>query len=365
MEKMSSLSQLIASWFKEYRRDLPWRSSPKDPYRVWISEVMLQQTRVEVVIPYFERFMLQFPTLESLAEANDEILLKSWEGLGYYSRVRSLKKAAALLIASGQTTLPNQLEELLKLPGIGPYTAGAILSFAFQKRGIAIDGNVKRVMSRLFAINYPLDSKELWNRVKRHLEEDLLLGEESHVLMEGLIELGALVCTPAPKCALCPVASHCIALSEGRQLELPIAKKRAESTLITTPVAVVICEDVQGEEVFLIRPPKETGLFKGLALFPSEKELFGEKRFSINGEPRLGSKDESFELQTSLEEIVQTYTRYKETLRPAIYKALSLEEREGLMWLTKEQLETLSMPAGHRKLRKMTFAFLERSKLCN
>lgn len=363
---MSPIPSLLASWFEIHRRDLPWRKLPKNPYHVWISEVMLQQTRVEVVIPYFERFIQQFPSLTHLANAEEGALLKAWEGLGYYSRVRALKKAALALLKSGFDVLPDEYATLVQLPGIGPYTAGAILAFAFQKKGIAIDGNVKRVVSRLYALEYPLDSKELWNEVNRYLDEELLVGENPAFLMEGWIELGALVCTKSPKCHLCPVQRECKAYQEGKVHRLPTIVPKAKVTQLSTPLALVIYITEDGQELVLVVPPKEEGLFKGLSLFPSLQEIEMESRCALpqtgKTEWKKGWIEGDMVLDKRLPKITQTYTRYKETLFPSLYKTRVYRNFKELIWIERKQLETLSMPSGHRKLKEMLISYdIERS----
>jgi A/G-specific adenine glycosylase len=195
-------------WAHAHRRDLPWRGE-RDPYRVWISEVMLQQTRVETVIPYYRRFLARFPTLRSLAEADLDEVLKAWEGLGYYARARNLHRAARRVMEHHGGQLPAEREALLALPGIGPYTVGAILSLAFGQDAAVLDGNVRRVLSRLFAVDGDPRSaatrRKLWN-----LAEALLPPGQAGLFNEALMDLGATVCTPRdPRCADCPLSEGC------------------------------------------------------------------------------------------------------------------------------------------------------------
>ena len=204
---------LLLSWFQTFQRELPWRKN-RDPYRIWISEVMLQQTRVAAVIPYYERFLARFPDVESLASAPQEEVLRLWSGLGYYSRARNLQHAAQQIVARHQGKFPRQREELLALAGIGEYTAAAILSIAFDEKHAVLDGNVARVVSRLEAIRGDLREPKRWNKLQASADR-LLARESSGDWNQAMMELGATLCTPrSPQCLLCPVAQFC----EGRKL---------------------------------------------------------------------------------------------------------------------------------------------------
>lgn len=218
----------ILDWFMEHKRAMPWRENPL-PYYIWISEIMLQQTRVDTVIPYFHRFIEKYASVEALANAEDETLLKLWEGLGYYNRVRNLKIAAGEIMERHGGEIPENYEDLLKLKGIGEYTAGAISSEAFGKKEIAVDGNVYRVMARLLGIREDLKKPSVMKKIKeevRGLLPDTLVGDFN----QGLIELGALVCIPngSPKCGICPVKDSCTAYKENLQDEIPMKVKKKE-----------------------------------------------------------------------------------------------------------------------------------------
>lgn len=218
----------ILDWFMEHKRAMPWRENPL-PYYIWISEIMLQQTRVDTVIPYFYRFIEKYASVEALATAEDETLLKLWEGLGYYNRVRNLKIAAGEIMERHGGEIPEDYEKLLKLKGIGEYTAGAISSEAFGKKEIAVDGNVYRVMARLLGIREDLKKPAVMKKVKeevRSLLPDVRVGDFN----QGLIELGALVCIPngSPRCGVCPVKDSCTAYKENLQEEIPLKVKKKE-----------------------------------------------------------------------------------------------------------------------------------------
>lgn len=262
-ELYKALPKLLLPWYAENARDLPWRRN-QDPYRVWVSEIMLQQTRVEAVIGYYDRFMRAFPTVQALAEAEEAQVLKLWEGLGYYSRARNLQKTAGLLVQEHDGVFPDTAEALRKLPGIGAYTAGAIASICFERPSAAVDGNVLRIMTRITAEESPID----WNATKQgigaRLEEVYPQGRCGD-FTQALMELGACVCTPkSPKCAECPVGAICVARQrntvENYPVKLPKAAKRVEERT----VFLLRC----GEKYAICRR-EEKGLLAGLWQFPN------------------------------------------------------------------------------------------------
>ncbi|MBP7075139.1 MAG: A/G-specific adenine glycosylase, partial [Rhabdochlamydiaceae bacterium] len=248
----------MKEWFLSEQRDLPWRED-RSPYRVWISEVMLQQTQVAVVIPYFHRWMKKFPTLESLASASQEEVIKAWEGLGYYSRARNLHKAAQYIMTRYQGVIPSSALELQELPGFGPYTVGALRSFAFKQKAAAVDGNVVRVLSRFFASSHDCSKRVPYEEMTCKV----LPEEEPWVVMEGLIELGAQICQKKPKCQECPLMEDCKAYGMGRVLEFPILRKRPSIIQLKRQVALIM----SGTSV-LIRQEKEKKVMSGLYEFP-------------------------------------------------------------------------------------------------
>jgi A/G-specific adenine glycosylase len=216
----------LTVWFEENQRSLPWRSS-YDPYHVWISEVMLQQTQVETVVPYFERWMAALPSVSALAAADEQTVLNLWAGLGYYSRARNLMAAAKLIESDHNGSLPADYEALRSLPGIGQYTAGAILSIAFNKAYPIVDGNVRRVLSRVYG--WEEDSpKRLWDAAAM-----LVQRAKPRLINQAIMELGATVCSfKAPRCLVCPIQVECVAYKTGKQLEIPPVKKRPETVRI-------------------------------------------------------------------------------------------------------------------------------------
>lgn len=260
---ISQFQDDLLTWYHRNKRDLPWREN-KDPYRIWISEIMLQQTQVDTVIPYFERFLQKFPTIDDLASATEQSVLKEWEGLGYYSRARNLQEAAREVVASYDSTVPDDLKTLGSLKGIGPYTRGAILSIAYNQPEPAVDGNVLRVLSRL--LNVTDDISE--NRVKKQFESyvrTVISKEDPASFNQAVMELGALICTPKePMCMLCPIQEHCHAFKAGTQAELPVKKKANKQKRIS--YGVLLLHMPNGQIIIEKRPGK--GLLANLWQFP-------------------------------------------------------------------------------------------------
>lgn len=266
-------------WYRKHKRSLPWRNNPT-PYEVWVSEIMLQQTRVEAVKEYYVRFMQALPTVEDLAFCEEEKLLKLWEGLGYYSRARNLQKAAKQIVGQFNGEFPNTLTDLKTLAGVGDYTAGAIASIAFGKRAAAIDGNVLRVVSRLSENSTPINDI----KYRKTLEEQLTAvypkeGKACSEFTQSLFELGALVCKPLnPDCVNCPLQALCSAYKNGTQRLYPVLPpkkaKREENVYVFL---------LQTPEGFCIRR-REEGVLKGMNEFPSAVAYFGESAEEILNE---------------------------------------------------------------------------------
>ncbi|WP_165003328.1 MULTISPECIES: A/G-specific adenine glycosylase [unclassified Enterococcus] len=226
-EETRQFQEIFVQWYEKEKRNLPWRYN-RDPYRIWISEIMLQQTRVDTVIDYFYRFMEWFPTIEELANAPEEKLLKAWEGLGYYSRVRNIQAAAKQIMEEFGGKMPETPEEISSLKGIGPYTTGAISSIAFGLPEPAIDGNVMRVVSRLFCIEEDIakaSSRKTFDEAMRAIIDEKHPGEFNQAMMD----LGSAICTPtSPRCEICPIQQFCLANKRGIQTEFPVKTKKAK-----------------------------------------------------------------------------------------------------------------------------------------
>lgn len=276
----------LLSWFAENGRPLPWRLDAT-PYHVWISEVMLQQTRIEAVIPHYETFIRLMPDLIALAEMPEERLLKCWEGLGYYSRARNLQKAAKAVVANGGSALPQTYAELIRLPGIGEYTAGAIASIAFGECVPAVDGNVLRVLSRLLND----DTDVLSPAGKKHFTAvaRALVPQTAGQFNQAIMELGETVCLPhaAPRCTVCPLAAVCRGKRAGTAADLPVRKKPRARRVEQKTVFLLLSE--KGDAVLLHKRP-QSGLLAGLYEFPNADgaltaeealELLNEKGFTV------------------------------------------------------------------------------------
>ncbi|AIQ50543.1 A/G-specific adenine glycosylase [Paenibacillus sp. FSL R7-0331] len=248
----------LLEWYKVQKRNLPWRRH-RNPYYIWISEIMLQQTRVDTVIPYFNRFIERFPTVESLADAPEEDVLKCWEGLGYYSRARNLQHAAKQVKDQYGGEVPNDRDAVFSLKGVGPYTAGAILSIAFNRPEPAVDGNVMRVLSRYFLLEDDIAKVPTRVKMERLAAELIPEGEASH-FNQALMELGALICTPkSPRCLICPVMEHCAARLAGCETSLPV-KTKAKPPRPEERLAALITGSGEHAGKVLIRQRPQSGL---------------------------------------------------------------------------------------------------------
>jgi A/G-specific adenine glycosylase len=270
LDNPPSFAADLLAWYRDHARVLPWRGHP-DPYAVWVSEIMLQQTRVETVLPYFERWMASFPTIEALAQADPQLVLSAWEGLGYYSRARNLQRTARILVADHHGQLPGDVQRLNRLPGIGRYTAGAIASMAFGLDEPALDGNIRRVLARLFNLDLPARSpageRRLWELARTHLPPG-----QAGDYNQAMMDLGASICVPRlPNCPACPIKSFCQAFALGVQEQRPVLAPRPAIPHYTVAAAVIL----QNSRLLIAqRPPN--GLLGCLWEFPGGKLLPGE-----------------------------------------------------------------------------------------
>ena len=299
---------LLIDWYEQNARSLPWRGH-SDPYTIWVSEIMLQQTRVDTVIPYFLKWMERFPTVDTLAAAPEDSVLKAWEGLGYYSRARSMHKAARLLAQNHGSRLPGEFKALVSLPGIGPYTAAAIASIAFGLDHAVVDGNVKRVLARLLpytnAVNTPSAEKDL-----RRIAQSLLPAGRAGDYNQAVMELGALICLPRnPKCAACPVSGQCAAFKDDRQAELPVMKEKSVVPHITVTAGILH----QDGKVLIARRPTN-GLLGGMWEFPGGKVEPGES----HAQALARELEEELGIKTAVSDLLgrynHAYTHFKLTL---------------------------------------------------
>ncbi|MZP31225.1 A/G-specific adenine glycosylase [Heliobacterium undosum] len=275
-------AQQLLHWYDANKRDLPWRRT-KDPYAIWVSEVMLQQTRVETVIPYYHTFLGRFPDPAALAAASEEVVLKGWEGLGYYSRARHLQAAARQIVERYGGQIPADPDRFRSLPGVGPYTCGAVMSIAFALPEPAVDGNVCRVFSRFFGWSDPVGSPSLLRQARQasQAQLDRLPRERIADWTQALMELGALVCLPrSARCEDCPLAADCVALQDGTVEALPVRKARKENPVIRRD-ALLLTDD-QGRLLLHQRP--EEGLLAGMWELPSLEEMLAQQETFSLGE---------------------------------------------------------------------------------
>jgi A/G-specific adenine glycosylase len=272
----AGVAAALVAWHALHQRTLPWRNAPagaRDPYQVWVSEIMLQQTRVETVIAYFTRWMARFPTLAALAAADQQAVLKAWEGLGYYARARNLHRAAQEVVTRHGGQIPADRTVLLALPGVGAYTAGALLSLAWNRHEPILDGNVKRVMARLWGETQPIDQPAVLKQLWAHARTVVTAAAPgaAGACNEAIMELGATVCTPqSPRCLLCPLADLCVAAATGRQAELPVMPVRKKTPHYTV-TAGLIWQGEPGRSPLLIAQRPADKLLGGLWEFPGGK----------------------------------------------------------------------------------------------
>lgn len=259
----SQLAQRLLPWYEKNHRDLPWRAD-NAPYHIWVSEIMLQQTRVEAVKGYYTRFLKTFPTIQDLADADDNVLHKQWEGLGYYSRVRNLKRAAVEIVEQHGGTFPSTYEAVRKLPGIGDYTAGAVCSIAFGLPTPAVDGNVLRIISRLTDEDTPIDQPTFKTEIRAALSQ--VYPENAGGFTQALMELGATVCGPnkSPECGHCPCADICMGRKSGRAEQLPVKQPKRQRRVEHHTVLIMCCDGR-----YALQKRQNKGLLAGLWQFPN------------------------------------------------------------------------------------------------
>lgn len=330
----------LKKWFLENKRTLPWRNSPS-PYEVLVSEVMLQQTQVSVVMSYYQRWMRAYPTLEALAKADIDEVIKLWEGLGYYSRAKRLHQAAKEIVNSFKGKIPSDSENLLKIKGIGLYTAGAILSFAFKKKYPAVDGNVLRVISRCFCINEPID-KETTKKKIFSIVNDLLPDKNPEVVMEGLIEIGALVCKKKADCIRCPVNKTCLAFLSDQVEAYPVTKKRGETIKLHRNVYLI----KKGSEILVRSPAKDGKVMSLLYEFPYSE---------IEGVSFIDFFNEKKYLKEIPLKISHTFTKYQVFLYPHLFEVFNSKAPIGYEWVSMNKLSSLPFSSGHKKLIEIAF----------
>jgi A/G-specific adenine glycosylase len=346
--KMSDFSDRILDWYAHHGRELPWRDHP-DPYVVWVSEIMLQQTRVEAVIPYFKRWMERFPTVRELAVASEQDVLSLWEGLGYYSRARNLYKAARIVVDTYDGELPHDLTALRKLPGIGRYTVGAIASMAFGLDVATLDGNLRRVFARVFDVVEPADAPAgegiLWALAERHLPNGHA-GDYNQALMD----LGATLCLPHnPLCLLCPLGDLCKARALGLQAQRPVLKPKAKVPHHTVTAAVL---QRDGKILLAKRPSK--GLLGGMWEFPGGKVENGETLEACLAREIQEELGIEIHIGESFGVYRHAYTHFRITLHAFLCELMDGEPRpfkaDELAWVVPAELGNYPMGKVDRRI---------------
>jgi A/G-specific adenine glycosylase len=346
----------LLRWFSSAQRPLPWRKN-YDPYRVWISEIMLQQTQMDTVLPYYERWMRRFPDIRSLAQAETEEILKAWEGLGYYSRARNLHATARRIVEEFGGRFPADYESIRSLKGVGPYTAGAIASIAFNQERPLVDGNVVRVLSRLFASRLPFGTAE-GRRYFWDLEERLIPKGRARDFNQALMELGALVCRPlGPDCASCPVRAHCRAYAQGEPEAYPVKSRRKEPVRVEAAAVVVR----SGGRYFIRRRP-EGAIMGGLWEFP-EWKLSKDKPLAGSALRKKAAESIADELGLDLKleplsAIKRSYTHHLETLhvfRADLSGGAAPKPKSAWphAWVTPRQFARHPFSSAHAKITKL------------
>jgi A/G-specific adenine glycosylase len=319
----------VERWFDEHQRSLPWRQT-YEPYRVWVSEVMAQQTRIEVVLRYFAPFVARFPDVHSLAAATLDEVTSFWSGLGYYRRARMLREGAIDVVTRYGGNLPESVEELQSIAGIGRYTAGAIASIAFEQRAAIVDGNIARIVARLVGIEHPTGSTALMLEAWKHAEKLVASCSEPRKFNQGLMEIGALVCKPAkPVCGACPLQSMCIAFASGRVEELPARKARAATRTMRIPLYLI----VDGDGRVLMR--REGGkLMRDLFHLPhGDSSLLSGRALRVRRTKRLGT----------FRHTVTTRRIEFELMAAELHD--SIADGEEYQWVARDELARLPHPS--------------------
>lgn len=336
--EQQTLEKNLVAWYQRYHRDLPWRKT-KDPYAVWISEIMLQQTQVQTVIPYYQNFLAQFPNVQSLANANLEEIYKCWEGLGYYSRARHLQAAASQIMTEYHGIFPDTYEELLTLKGIGPYTAAAIASIVFGKPKGAVDGNVLRIISRI----YQSEENIALPKTKQHIQSicDKLISEvDPSAFNQGMMDLGATICKPRqPLCEKCPLQTDCLSYHNHKQERLPVNIKKVNRQTINYITCLISYE----EQYFLFKPT--SGLLANLYALP-QYEVESPHSFEA---AFYQDYQEEVEIYRYLKDVKHVFTH--RTWQMHVYLARFLK-KPHLPLYNLQEISTLPISTAHKKVIK-------------
>jgi len=345
-------AERLLAWFARHARDLPWRRE-RTPYRVWVAEVMLQQTRAETAVPYYERFLDRFPTVHALAEASQEEVLKAWEGLGYYARARNLHAAARQVVATPGGRCPDLFDGWLALPGVGRYSAGAIASIAFGQDVAAVDGNARRVLCRVFGIREDVTRPEVQRQLES-LAADLLPPGRAGAFNEALMELGAGVCTPrAPCCDCCPLQELCLAQAQGEPEGLPVRSPRRRIPRYDVAAAVITRADGR----MLVAQRHADDMLGGLWEFPGGKREDGETLAACLAREIREELGVEVVVGEQLVVVKHAYTHFRITLHAFRCRLVAGELRcldcAAFRWATLAELEALPMSAADRKIARV------------
>jgi len=347
-DRTAELRRRLLRWYARAKRDLPWRRA-RSPYRIWVAETMLQQTQVRTVLPYYRRFLRRFPSAKALAEAPLDAVLAVWAGLGYYGRARNLHRAAKEVRARHRGRIPRDRDGLLALPGVGRYTAGAVLSIAFNRPEPVVDGNVARVLCRLFAV----DSDPAAGRTQTRLwtlAHALIAPRRPGDFNQAMMELGSLVCTSKePACPRCPVATLCEAFREGRQLDLPRTRRRKRTPHYDVAVALLWRS---GKLLITKRPPD--GMLGGLWEFPGGKRRDGEPLAAAVAREVREETGLVVSVGEGLPPVKHAYSHFRVTLHAFHCKViggrLRAASRDGHAWVAPGELAAYPFPSGSRKI---------------
>lgn len=348
---MSSFSDKIVEWYHNNKRDLPWRNTD-DPYKIWISEIMLQQTRVDTVIPYYKRFLNQFPTVFDLADATQQKVLKCWEGLGYYSRGRNLHHASKMVVDEFDGHLPSTYKEITSLKGIGPYTASALLSIAFQKQYAVVDGNVIRVLSRFYGIQEDIRKSTTKKRIQE-LADDLVPEDIPGDFNQAVMELGATVCTPQnPDCQACPLSVDCMATKTAQTDVIPY--KSPAKKIPHHQIAVGLILNENNELLIALRP--NDSMLGGLWEFPGGKQEENETLEETTARELKEELGVDVEVFSKFQDLRHAYSHFKITMHAFWCRIKSgvpePKSSQEIKWVSLDQIDQFPFPKANKTLIK-------------
>lgn len=342
-QRYEKLPDVLIPWYRENARDLPWRKD-KDPYHVWVSEIMLQQTRVEAVKGYYVRFLERLPDISALAAVSEEELLKLWEGLGYYNRAKNLQKAAKIIVEENNGVFPSEYNEILALPGIGDYTAGAIASNCFEESTPAVDGNVLRVITRITGNRNDIAKAAVKKQISGNLEKVYPKGQ-CGTFTQSLMELGAIICLPngKPKCDCCPASEFCFAHQNSIEQELPVKTKKNQRKIEEKTVFIL-----QYKNKMAVRKRDNSGLLAGLWEFPNVNDTLTPQE-AIEQAVKWGTDPEKLE-----REVLRSHIFSHVQWNMVGYYIVCAQENEEFVWVTQEELENkIALPSAFKKLQEL------------